>query len=451
VSRFQVRSRRAKTVAAAAVVSVLAAVAAPLAVTNAGAATTPDPFFTYSGSTPLASVPNGTVLDSRKLQLHIVGIATPITAIQLVYRTTNQLGAPAANVTSVLLPPIKQAKPKVLAYQSFYDSLNPEDSPSRAVAGAAVSLGGVIDQLESTIMVPALLAGFTVSVADTEGQNADFADGPEYGMNTLDALTAATNAVASTGVTPTAPIGLIGYSGGAIATDWAAELAATYAPAIGKRIVGSAMGGVLVDPAHNLHYISGSLLWAGVAPMAIIGAARSFGIDMTPYLNDKGERAYAALQKAPITAVLGEYPGLTWAQITKPQYNIPESVGPYVNAVNHLIMGTGGTPTAPMFIGQGAAGWEEGTPPGGANIGAGDGVMIAGDVRTLASEYCSRGVKVTYQQYDWLSHSTSTLPWAAAALPWLRDRFNGVPATQNCSSIAPGNSLAPVVQVAPAG
>ena len=127
-------------------------------------------------------------------------------------------------------------------------------------------------------MVPDLLQGYTVVVADTEGETTDFAAGPEYGINTLDSLRAAL-ASPATGLPGTTKIGLIGYSGGAIATEWAAELAPSYAPDINQNLVGAAFGGVLVDPAHNLHYVSGSSIWAGVIPMAIItfGVPRATG------------------------------------------------------------------------------------------------------------------------------------------------------------------------------
>ena len=39
--------------------------------------------------------------------------------------------------------------------------------------------------------------------------------------------------------------------------------------------------------------------------------------------------------------------------------------------------------------------------------------MIAGDVRTLARQYCSRGVAVQYIQYDNLGHVGSALVVAA--------------------------------------
>jgi hypothetical protein len=109
-----------------------------------------------------------------------------------------------------------------------------------------------------------------------------------------------------------------------------------------------------------------------------------------------------------------------------------------------LIMGTGGTPTVPLFIGQGASGVLEGTPGDKAGIGAGDGVMIAGDVRTLARGYCAKGTKVQYEQYDLLGHVSSIVIWLTNSIAWIRQRFEDLPAPQNCSSIAAGNSLAPI-------
>ena len=404
-----------------------------------------DPFYRYDGGTPLAQLAPGTVLKTRTTSLHVVGIPLPVRAVQLLYRSTGQRGQATANVTSVLLPPVRLGPARLVSYQSFYDSLNPDDEPSYAISGGGgLSIGGAIPQLESGLVSPLLLAGYTIAVPDTEGQDADFAAGPEYGYNTLDGLRAAVNAGGQTGVGAATKVGLIGYSGGAIATEWAAELAPSYAPDVDGRIVGSALGGVLVDPAHNLHYVDGTPVWAGVLPMAIVGVARAFAIDLTPYLSARGAEVYAAVQKASITNVLGQYPGLTWAQMAKPQYAQPESVPEYVHAANQLIMGTAGTPSAPLFVGQGANGELEGTPGDRPGIGKGDGVMIAGDVRTLARQYCAAGVRVQYRQYDALSHVTSAAPWLGEAVPWLQARFSGVTAPQNCASIAPGNPLDPI-------
>ena len=418
----------------------LAAMMAPVA--QATLSPSEDPFYRYEGSQRLSGIAPGTVLKTRTLSYHVAGIPLPVTAVQLLYRSTGAVGQPTVNVTSVLLPPLHIGTPVALSYQSFYDSLNNQDEPSYAISGG-LSLGGLIPDVESAILAPALLAGETVVVPDTEGESADFAAGPEYGTNTLDSLRAAL-ASPATGLAGARKVGLIGYSGGAIATEWAAEEAPSYAPELDAKIVGVAFGGTLVDPAHNLHYVEGSTVWAGVIPMALIGIGRAYGIDLTPYLSEYGLALYEKLQHASITEVLGQYPGLTWSQLAKPQYPTPETIPVYVEEANKLIMGRSGTPAAPLFIGQGAGGELEGTPGNKPGIGPGDGVMIAGDVRSLAREYCSRGVTVQYQQYEDLSHVPSALQWLPEAYSWLSQRFLGLPAPQDCGQIAPGNSLEPI-------
>ncbi|MCV7328699.1 lipase family protein [Mycobacterium cookii] len=400
-----------------------------------------DPFYEYTGS--LEKILPGTVLKTRSFAYRAFGVPTWLRATQLLYRSTSQTGRPTANVTSAIQPPDQDDKTKVISYQSAYDSLNRNDEPSYAISGG-LTLGGLVPNVELAVFAPFLADGYTVVVPDTEGQRADFAAGPEYGMNTLDSIRAVFSPLSTVGLPDDAKVALLGYSGGAIATEWAAELAPAYAPDVNARMVGAAMGGVLVDPAHNLHYIEGTWFWAGVMPMALIGIGRAFGVDFTPYLTPVGVTVFNELQTTSIVDVLGRYRGLTWQKLIIPGYPTPESLPLYVKHANQLIMGTRGTPSIPLFIGQGANGVLEGTPGNKAGIGAGDGVMIAGDVRTLAREYCAKGTKVHYEQYDLLGHIASLVPWLPNAIAWIRQRFEGLPAPQNCSSIAPGNPLEPI-------
>lgn len=437
------RRLRTTVVALAALTATAAGLAVPAA-TQAATSPLSDPFYRYTGTTPLAKIKPGTALKTRTIPYSIQGISLPLTAVQVLYRTRNQVGTPTVNVTTVVEPlGHTGAISKVVSYQSFYDSLNPADEPSAAIAGAQ-GMGDGAANVETTLFAPLLLAGYAVNIPDTEGQTADFAAGPEYGVNTLDSLRAisASGATKATGVAKTAKLAMLGYSGGAIASEWAAEQAATYAPDVAKRLVGTAIGGVFADPDHNLHYVQGSLVWAGVIPMALVGIARSFHIDLTPYMSAYGAKVMKQLENASIFSALGTYPGLTWAQLAKPKYATPESVPVFVKVANEMIMGTGGTPNAPMFIGQGTGGFLEGTSPS-AQYGAGDGVMVAGDVRTLAREYCQRKVTVDYETYG-LSHFTSVTQWLPAAYSWLLGRFAGTKAPSSCGSIPVGNSLAPV-------
>jgi len=423
-----------------------AALAAVLALTLAAAPASPafaaaDSFYSYDGSAPLSSYAPGTVLKTRTLNYHVVGLPTPVRAVQLLYRTTDAQGRPAANVTSVVRS-ITGDRTKAVSYQSAYDSLDPADAPSRAIAGD-VTLGGLLPNAESLLLLPSLLQGYNVVVPDTEGQTADFAAGPEYGTTTLDSIRAATSS-AATGMTKSTKFGLLGYSGGAIATGWAAALAPSYAPDVNANLVGFTEGGVLVDPAHNLKYVSGSPVWSGVIPMALIGVARGFGIDLRPYASEYGLKVLDELEHASIITALGRYPGLTWQKIAKPEYANPNSVPPFVESVNKVNIGSAPTPSVPGFIAQGNAGFLEGTTSNLPGIGTGDGVMVAGDVRALARQYCATGNRsIEYQQYDLLSHVGGLAAWAPAAIGWLADRFAGRAAPSSCGHIPAGNSLDP--------
>ncbi|MFC8275436.1 lipase family protein [Streptomyces sp. NPDC057271] len=413
----------------------------PAATTTTATSAASDPFYTYDGSEPLSSFAPGAVLKTRTLRYHLVGIPTPLKAIQLLYRSTDAQGRPAANVTTVVRSLTGDGS-KAVSYQSFYDSLNPEDGPSRAIAGD-LTLGGVIPNAEAVFMAPLLAKGYTLVIPDTQGQRAAFAAGPEYGTNTLDSIRAAT-ASTETGLSDSTRFGLMGYSGGAIATNWAAAMAPAYAPDVNRKLVGFAEGGLLVTPAHNLKYVDGSVAWSGVIPMAIIGVARSFDIDVKPYLSSYGLKVYAELEKGSIVNALGRYPGLTWKKMAKPEYESINSVPEIVTAVNRINLGSAATPTIPGYIAQGDAGVMEGTFSNRPGIGTGDGVMVAGDVRALARQYCATGnTAITYRQHELLSHISVPVIWAPLAMDWLDARFAGRTAPSDCGRIPAGNSLAP--------
>jgi hypothetical protein len=406
-----------------------------------GPATT-DSFYQYSGSASLCSIAPGTVLKTRTIAWHVVSIPLPITVVQLLYRTTSAQGQADTNVTSVLLPPGGvTSSTRLIGYGSYYDSLNPQDEPSVTFAGAPYSSGTELTTIETSDLTPLLLAGDTVSVADTEGQTADFAAGPEYGYTTLDGIRAALNSTA-TNLSRSAKVALIGYSGGAIATSWGAQEASSYAPDVARRLVGASMGGLLVDPDHNLHYVGGSSTWAGVMPMAIVGIARAYRISFSQYLSANGNAIVAAMQNDNINEAESDYAGITWSDIAAPQYPEPEDVAPLVTVANRLILGRAGMPKVPEFIAQGTGGQQDGTNPS-ATYGAGDGVMVAGDVRSYAREVCASGDPVDYQEFADFSHEETEVPWIVATLPWLTARFAGLAAPQDCAAIAPGNSLAP--------
>jgi len=59
-------------------------------------------------------------------------------------------------------------------------------------------------------------------------------------------------------------------------------------------------------------------------------------------------------------------------------------------------------------------------------------------------DYCAKGTTVHYEQYDALSHICSVPIWLVNSIAWIKQRFAGLPAPQNCSSISEGNPLKPI-------
>lgn len=395
-------------------------------------------FYRLDPAIDLAAAQPGEVLRQREIALHFAGMATPVNVTQLQYRTTDTQGRPTFNVTSVLHPTVP-ADGRVVAYQSAYDSLNPSDGPSRALAGN-FSLGGGIATAESAIMLPILQSGASVVMADTEGVDANFAAGPEYGMATLDSLRAARNAEVG-GVRADSPIAMIGYSGGAIATNWASILMDSYAPELRPDVVGAAQGGLLVNPLNNLTYAMEGPLWSGVVLMAIVGLARAYEVDVDPYLTETGRYFADQMESASIVDGFGRGAGVAWEDIVKPEYPTPLDIPPIKEIVDKVNMGTAPVPGIPMLLVQGGGGYIELTPPGGENTGAGDGVMLAGDVRALAHRYCKAGTPVVYREYPIASHVMAAIPYAVETVGWVNDRFAGVPAPSNCGTYPAGNDL----------
>jgi hypothetical protein len=398
--------------------------AAPRASAQSPAPPAQDPFYTYSGSTPLSQIAPGTVLGERSISVVIEGLTIPVSSEQLLYRTTGEEGQPTVTVTTVIRP-LLTIGTRIIAYQTAYDALGSECDPSYTLQGG--NSDDTVAEVEAAAITAYAVAGFTVTVPDYEGENLDWGAGQESGYNTLDAIRATENYL---GVSSSTKVGMLGYSGGSIATEWASELAPSYAPSL--NIVGAASGGVPVDFAHNLTYISGDQDWAGVIPAILVSVGRAFGVNISQYLSSYGEQVTSAVSGECIASFAASYPGLTVQELLGPAYQNPFAIPALVTIMNKLIMGTGGTPAEPVLLGVGNA------------DGTGDGIMIAGDVQGLAHEYCQRGVAVTFDEYAGLQHTPAAVPFEADALTFLEGRMLGLPAPNGCASIGAGNSLAPL-------
>lgn len=426
-------TRAAATLAASAVV--LAPSALVLSPAHADASTTPrnDPFYRYDAGNPTApaGTQHGDVIDSRTVNTTLTDVMSllsgsgktfPATATQLLYRTQNEQGDPSQTVTTVIKP--AGVSRGVVAYLSFYDGLGDTCDPSYTLHTGSVGQ-------EDAVIGTLLESGYTVTVPDFEGETLDWAAGHEAGWATLDAVKATETKLGLPAATT--PVGLMGYSGGSIAGDWASELAHDYAPQLD--LVGTAIGGVPAKLDDVMRYVDGSAdpdqdgtadpvdsvrdQWVGVVPAAMVSLGRANGVNLsseygssTPTYPEvsptkSGQQIAAEVEDQCIDGFRKAYPGLHVADLLRPGVdflNAPD-VKPIID---YNEMGTGGTPTMPMLIVQGTI-----------KDDSGDGVMFAADVKKLADLYTSKGVPVTYQPLAGQDHTAAGQSFILSALGFL--------------------------------
>lgn len=231
-----------------------------------------DPF--YQPPPDLPHLPPGAVVRTRAVELALFGIVPQrISAWQLLYRTCDLDLVPEVAVTTVLLPfGADPAEPRPLvSFQCAIDAVASKCLPSYALRRGARAAGS-IPQLELPLIASALARGWAVSVPDHEGTAGRFGVAREPGYRALDAVRASL-AFAPLGLTASTPVALWGYSGGGLATAWAAELAAEYAPELD--IVGAVAASPVGDPAAAFLRLNGSL-FAGFAAVFTAGLRRAY-------------------------------------------------------------------------------------------------------------------------------------------------------------------------------
>ncbi len=417
------RIARHLALSATAALVLIAASAVPAAAASSPPAN--DPFYSYAGS--LTNVAPGTVLRTRQIEVSLGGTPQAYPATQILYRTTNQLGGPTATVATLIRPAGAGVAPtKLLSYQTFYDGLAATCRPSYTLQGGDPS--NTTASADESFMLDYVQQGFTVVTSDYEGPTDDYGAGRESGYGTLDAIRAAQHYL---GLSPSStPVGLVGYSGGSIASDWAGELQPTYAPAL--HLLGVAEGGVPADYIHTLAYIDGSSDWAGAIPAVTIGLARAYKLDLATYFTPQAIGIFDQVEQGCLNP--SAYPGLKFESLLKPQYKNWQTVPALVRIFNAGIMGQAGTPKEPLLLGVGNA------------DGTGDGVMIVKDVQELAHTYCTRGLSVQFHVYSNSNHDEAAAQFEPQAVQFLEQLYNGEAVANECSTIGPGNALTPLAQ-----
>ncbi|KAJ5923212.1 hypothetical protein N7454_008457 [Penicillium verhagenii] len=241
-----------------------------------------DPF--YHPPAGFESEEPGTILRQRSISVAFLGlIPDPVEAYQLLYRTTAINGSAIATVTTIFKP----TNPKTDRFVSFhtaYDSAATICDPSyNYQLGAAQT--DIISSAEQLILQVYLLLGYIIVSPDYEGPDAAFGPGRLAGMGVLDSMRAVSNFDAL-GLSSAKPMIVgTGYSGGAIATGWAASLQPSYAPELD--IKGWAQGGTPANLTGTMLFIDDTT-FSGFLPPAVAGlsAPSAYGASLNPVLDE---------------------------------------------------------------------------------------------------------------------------------------------------------------------
>ncbi|MGV8874227.1 MAG: lipase family protein [Rhodococcus sp. (in: high G+C Gram-positive bacteria)] len=364
-----------------------------------------DPFYAapegYEAALP------GTVLKVRPVEVAMFGrVRQRVDAWQLLYRTTDLGGLAQASVTTVLRP--HNAEPVLLSYQCAIDGVASSCFPSYALRRGSKAFGAV-PQFEFLLVLHALRRGWIISIPDHEGPDGHWGSPQEPGFCTLDAIRAVLS-FEPVALHEKTPVALWGYSGGGLATSWAAEMAPEYAPEI--ELVGAALGSPVGDPGSAFIRLNATL-HAALPTLVVAGLRRTYPeLDrvIREYVNEDGMRILDSVESmTTVRAVrrlarhdLDKYIDVPMADLLA----LPEMVQVFLDIQPGRI-----APTAPLLVIQSVH----------------DQIIAVDDVDGQVERYNEGGAHVTYLR-DRLSEHLSLHPLCAPlTLDWLADRFAGVP------------------------
>jgi len=357
----------------------------------------------------------GTVLRTRDVELAFLGLIPQRTmGTQLLYRTTDMNGLPVAATTTVIVPAdVAPERPcPVLSYQCAIDAVTSRCFPSYALRRRAQAVGSLA-QLEFLLINAALAEGWAVSVPDHEGPDGIWGAPYEPGYCILDGVRAAVHSE-RLGLSPSAPIALWGYSGGGLASAWAAELSADYAPELD--IVGAVLGSPVGDLGHTFRRLNGSFL-SGLPAMVIAALARLYpDLDrvIKEHANSDGRALLQRLEKmTTVGAVLRLAKRDVGVYLDRPLDEILAM--PEVQYVFDNIKLGKTIPKPPLLLVQAVH----------------DYLIAVEDIDELAHTYTAGGANVTYHRDAFNEHLLLHPLSAPMALRWLQDRFARRPLTEH--------------------
>lgn len=402
VARTLAVSRRIMTLSAAVFMAV--ALVPLWGTAIAGADAPPQEF--YDPPSGFEDAAPGTVLRSRVTSVDLFGLPVPVgvSAWQLLYRTTDGQGSPSVTVTTVLAPPAGTSTQRLLSYQVFEDATAPQCAPSRNLSTNPDLDGVTAISAGLALVQAALYRGWTVSIPDHGGPSSSFGAAVEPGRAVLDGIRAARD-FAPLGLPASVPVGAAGYSGGALATGWAAQEHSTYAPEI--NLLGASMGGTPVDLAEAPYNLDGSAQ-AGTGLFVVSGLRHTYPdleARLDSYLTPLGRTTLDSMADACSTSNQITNIGRQYDTLFTEPFAVVWSKPEIREVLDRARLGT--TPTdVPRLLYHSVN--DEAVP-------------VAGLDQYVRAE-CDRGARLTVRREELGLHLTTAVSGLALSMDWLDAR-----------------------------
>ncbi|MFD8247237.1 lipase family protein [Nocardia sp. NPDC059691] len=366
----------------------------------------PDPF--YAASAGLDHAAPGDVLAVRPMPALPMFPGSTVTMIK--FRSTNSAGEPIAATTTVLTPQNPTPGRPLLSYQHIINALGTQCTVSRVLYTSDPNLS----IREAPALNALLLRGWSVALPDHLGPTSAYGAAKLGGMITLDGIRAARR-VAELGLADS-PVGLLGYSGGGMASAWAAALAPTYAPELS--LVGVASGGVpmnLVKMIEGLGYAPHAVF--GLAFAAALGLEREYPtrLPVSDQLNSLGLSVRNRIANSCTNDILLVGAGRGIVDVAASNSLADDKRAREVLEENSLELYED-IPVTPSYQ------WRAEQ----------DTLIPVESVDATVRRYCAAGARVQYEKFPSPDHLSAAVLGVPSALSWLEARFKGVPAPSNC-------------------
>ncbi|KAM3503144.1 hypothetical protein MY10362_004395 [Beauveria mimosiformis] len=332
---------------------------------------------------------------------------------QLLYRTTAIDGSPIATVTTIFKP-LFAKRDRFVSFNTAYDSSSTTCNPSYQYRLGSLQTD-IVSSLEFLVIQAYLISGYTVASPDYEGPDAAFSPGRLSGMGVLDGIRAVVNYGPKIGLDNNPMVVNTGYSGGAIASGWAASLHPTYAPDINLK--GVLAGGTPANLTEVTLYVDGTVV-AGFLPGALAGQLMpsAYGARLKPLFDKilgpggKEALAFGTSQCAPANLVAFAGKSVfdpNFQTLGKDLFNDKD----FAWVFNQSLMGLNKneTPTVPVMLYHSPD--DEVIPYSGSD--------------SLRKRWCDYGANVRFVNYAAGGHITGEIIAVIDALKFTADAFSG--------------------------